>query len=785
MLLLAVLTELLQASVCGTFLAGGACRPAEYVTLLSTATAEVCAAACASKEQSGCCWHNPAGEGSCQFAVGAIAYEYGEKDVRSASNCTGGVEVPPSPQQLHIAYGVSPDQIMVQWAVPVLFEHHATAALRYAPAGTPPAQWVEVLPFYNSSGPGSYTQYRVLLKNLTAGGKYEYSVGWRGGEQVASKFVVRRDDLSYAPRIAMFADLGWTDNQVLPMLREESEAGSIDAIVMFGDYVYWDNGENENAFMRDVMRWSGNGSIPVMTTPGNGDYDGGDYTRYRAQFGMPNWENTMSLYHSFDIGRAHISGIDTELIEHPEHADQRAAMLAWFEDDMKKANANRAQVPWIVVHFHRPAYTTGGADAVPYQIFEPLMYKYGVDLVFSGHVHNQERSLPVYNKTVHAGPDPAHPYNNAKAPVYITCGNPGNAEEHDPFYYAFASWTAWRSYHFGYSHMTVHNASVLSIDFVSTGLGGTTDSFAITKTQTCNFGELCTEGEKPDVPKEIVPTASTAAAVEMEAVWKGRRGVAGMNIPAAQLAALKELYSATNGAGWNRSENWMNGGDPCSPNAPWHGVTCNNVTERTLPNLAVSYGVTCIALSANNLQGQIPTTLGTALSETLQSLDLASNLLTGAIPPNLLRGMKVLHTLQIEPKTDGTEYRLTGELPEDMGLSTGLPNLRFLMLSRNAISGSLPESWSKFSCHERFASGNPHVEDPTLGGEVGCLLWVMSNNLTGSVPEVFCDRTYENMYLNGNEGMACPNNAAPCFGHGYVDFPSKCADTCTPCKKEG
>ena len=34
----------------------------------------------------------------------------------------------------------------------------------------------------------------------------------------------------------------------------------------------------------------------------------------------------------------------------------------------------RRQRPWVVVHFHRPAYTTGNSDAVPYEVFEPLMY---------------------------------------------------------------------------------------------------------------------------------------------------------------------------------------------------------------------------------------------------------------------------------------------------------------------------------------------------------------------------------------------------------------------------
>ena len=77
----------------------------------------------------------------------------------------------------------------------------------------------------------------------------------------------------------MFGDLGWTDNQVLPYLREECAAGAVDAIVLFGDMVYWDNGENENSFMRDFSALSDDGAVPVMVSPGNGDYGGGSYSR--------------------------------------------------------------------------------------------------------------------------------------------------------------------------------------------------------------------------------------------------------------------------------------------------------------------------------------------------------------------------------------------------------------------------------------------------------------------------------------------------------------------------
>ena len=46
-----------------------------------------------------------------------------------------------------------------------------------------------------------------------------------------------------------------------------------------------------------------------------------------------------------------------------------AAMLAWLGKDLEDANteAARAVRPWVVVHFHRPAYSTGNTDSVPYK----------------------------------------------------------------------------------------------------------------------------------------------------------------------------------------------------------------------------------------------------------------------------------------------------------------------------------------------------------------------------------------------------------------------------------
>ena len=61
--------------------------------------------------------------------------------------------------------------------------------------------------------------------------------------------------------------------------------------------------------------------------------------------------------------------------------------------------------------------------------FEQLFFDYGVDLVFNGHVHATEISLPVYNGTVLIGKtDDKNPYENAGGTVHYVSGNPSCGE---------------------------------------------------------------------------------------------------------------------------------------------------------------------------------------------------------------------------------------------------------------------------------------------------------------------------------------------------------------------
>lgn len=100
---------------------------------------------------------------------------------------------------------------------------------------------------------------------------------------------------------------------------------------------------------------------------------------------------------------------------------------------------------------------------------ENLFYNYGVDLVLAGHNHHYERSLPVYNKQILVS-DANKPYHNAKAPVYIITGVPGNQEIRDQgeqFSTTQYPWSVFKDRHIGYMRMEVVNETHLHMQQIA------------------------------------------------------------------------------------------------------------------------------------------------------------------------------------------------------------------------------------------------------------------------------------------------------------------------------
>jgi hypothetical protein len=89
-------------------------------------------------------------------------------------------------------------------------------------------------------------------------------------------------------------------------------------------------------------------------------------------------------YYTFARERVRFFVLDTNVID----ADQ----LRWFEEALEKSTE-----PWKIAYFHHPLYANAGRHGAAVDmrvLLEPLLLRYGVNVVFSGHDHIYERLTP-------------------------------------------------------------------------------------------------------------------------------------------------------------------------------------------------------------------------------------------------------------------------------------------------------------------------------------------------------------------------------------------------------
>jgi len=110
---------------------------------------------------------------------------------------------------------------------------------------------------------------------------------------------------------------------------------------------------------------------------------------------------------------------------------------------------------------------------------EETLYNYKVDLLIYGHVHDYERTYPLYQGKVMSTS-----YDNAPAPVHIVNGAAGNREGNDNnFQKPSPDWSAFQSGSIGFAHMTVNGGGLLWSFFQATNSTRVLeDEFKITKT---------------------------------------------------------------------------------------------------------------------------------------------------------------------------------------------------------------------------------------------------------------------------------------------------------------
>jgi 3',5'-cyclic AMP phosphodiesterase CpdA len=98
----------------------------------------------------------------------------------------------------------------------------------------------------------------------------------------------------------------------------------------------------------------------------------------------PSFNMAGERYYTFARPPARFVILDTNLMDRPQ--------LAWLDDTLERA-AER----WKIVYFHHPIYSDGdrhGSNVELRVLLEPMLVRHGVTVVFSGHEHIYERTMP-------------------------------------------------------------------------------------------------------------------------------------------------------------------------------------------------------------------------------------------------------------------------------------------------------------------------------------------------------------------------------------------------------
>mmetsp|Transcript_8678 Transcript_8678/g.22310 ORF Transcript_8678/g.22310 Transcript_8678/m.22310 type:complete len:417 (-) Transcript_8678:169-1419(-) len=132
-----------------------------------------------------------------------------------------------------------------------------------------------------------------------------------------------------------------------------------------------------------------------MALVGNHEKESGRYEEYDKRWRHPA-PGEPRYWWSRDEGAVHLVSLSSEHSMRPGSEQH-----TWLEEDLARAAApdQRSVVPWIVGAIHEPDYSSGkhGEDRRMMRYLDPLLRKYGVNLMFAGHDHHYERSYPVYD----------------------------------------------------------------------------------------------------------------------------------------------------------------------------------------------------------------------------------------------------------------------------------------------------------------------------------------------------------------------------------------------------
>ncbi|MGZ8516565.1 MAG: purple acid phosphatase family protein, partial [Chitinophagaceae bacterium] len=261
------------------------------------------------------------------------------------------------------------------------------------------------------------TEHIVSLTGLTANTLYYYSIG-------STTQTLQGDGTNYFKtmplagstqkiRVLAMGDMGNNStNQVNVRNAYQAFNGNnyTDAWLLLGDNAY-SNGtdaEFQNNFF-NIYQGSISKNHVLWPSPGNHDYAGSSARQadhaipYYDMFTLPkNGEaggvaSGTEAFYSYNYGNIHFISLDSYGWEtgNTRLYDTLGRQAVWLKQDLA-ANTQ----PWTIVYFHHPPYSKGSHNSdvdneeiKMRQNIVPILERYKVDLVLSGHSHIYERSF--------------------------------------------------------------------------------------------------------------------------------------------------------------------------------------------------------------------------------------------------------------------------------------------------------------------------------------------------------------------------------------------------------
>lgn len=338
---------------------------------------------------------------------------------------------------------------------------------------------------------GSMNVFSAVLKGLKPGTKYLYRVGdgtnWSSYKTFTTeasnttnfKFLVFGDSQSGNAAIPNYAP--WNKNLQAAYNSNKDAKFMInmgDLVEKGQDYVHWNNWFDAAKGVID--------NIPDMVVQGNHEtYNavGWDSTKpqyFVNQFKVP--QNGPDGYkgqtYSYNYGNAHFVVLDSQEDEEAPNDNSFLQKQAdWLDKDLSASTAK-----WNFVFFHKTPYYNKAARAnvTLKNIFDPVMEKHHVDVVFNGHDHGVSRTYPMNNGKYYT--------DYSKGTVYYVTGRSGMK------YYSDLSSKVWDSFFYDPNDMPCYESVQLNGDKLTIKAtkedGTVVDNFVIDKDNPSNSTQV-------------------------------------------------------------------------------------------------------------------------------------------------------------------------------------------------------------------------------------------------------------------------------------------------------